>query len=105
MTFVYVIVGFGEAGGALIDKIAGESLDGSSACLLVMSYTMLRDGGDLSILQQLHNSDPGQSQVHCHRQYMYCRDPVYVMYRARVKYNWLTSHLCHWRARLLCPSS
>lgn len=77
--FACVIAGFGEAGGALIDKIAGESLDGSSACLLVMSYTMLRDGGDLSILQQLHNSDPGQSHVHYYHQYVCGRDPVYVM--------------------------
>ena len=58
---LFLITGFGEAGGALIDKIAGESLEGSSACLLVMAYTMLRDGGDLSILQQLHSSDPGQT--------------------------------------------
>jgi putative protein kinase ArgK-like GTPase of G3E family len=53
--------GFGEAGGALIDKIASESLEGSSACLMVMAYTMLRDGADMSILQQLHNSDPDLS--------------------------------------------
>ena len=51
--------GFGEAGGALIDRIAGESLEGCSACLMVMAYTMLRDEADMEILRQLHSSDPG----------------------------------------------
>ena len=52
-------IGFGEAGGALIDRIAGESLEGCSACLMVMAYTMLRDEADMEILGQLHGSDPG----------------------------------------------
>ncbi|CAI8025755.1 hypothetical protein GBAR_LOCUS14856 [Geodia barretti] len=53
--------GFGEAGGALIDRIAGESLEGCSACLMVMAYTMLRDEADMEILGQLHGSDPDLS--------------------------------------------
>ena len=58
-------LGFGEAGGVLIDRIAGESLEGSSACLMVMAYTMMRDGADMDILQQLHSTDPGQHLL-CH---------------------------------------